>query len=304
MKMNLYLLLGVTCLHMLLAIAILGPYLPNIDEELKKEHLRKIGEGKDETYIRAPFPPSKSNPIGTDADGVDLLSRLIIGTKETLMLVVSITIVRSLLGLLLGVIAANYPYGRAHRILLAWNRFFYGLPAMFAILLILSLPIIALSPNRYIWFVLVIAMVEVGRVGDIYFKEITALTRLPYVESGVMIGNGPIGLLIRYYLPHILPSIIVNFVIELGKAMLLLGQLGFIKIFADQVIKQDDGRRFFIENNSNSWPAVLADSRRFLRNDFYLVFWPSAFIAYTVLTFNLLGEGLRRKFERRVIYNR
>lgn len=228
----------------------------------------------------------------------------IIGTKETLMLVVSITIVRSLIGLLLGVLASINPYGRVHRLLLTWNRFFYGIPAMFAILLILSLPIIALSPNRNIWFVLVIAMVEVGRVGDIYFKEITALTRLPYVESGVMIGNGPIGLLIRYYLPHILPSIIVNFVIELGKAMLLLGQLGFIKIFADQVIKQDDGRRFFIENNSNSWPAVLADSRRFLRNDFYLVFWPSAFIAYTVLTFNLLGEGLRRKFERRVIYNR
>jgi peptide/nickel transport system permease protein len=283
----------------IMIVVIVGPYFPFVD--LEREYVRY---GSDKKIEVPPYPPSELNPIGSDANGIDLLSRIIVGAKETVVIVLIIAIVRFCIGVPLGIIAALVPNGRSDRLLDAWNKFFYGIPTLFAVLLILRLPFIANSEHRNVWFVIVISFIEVGRVGELFKKEMISLSKLPFLEAGIMIGNGPMGLLRRYYIPHMLPSLIVNFVIDLGKVMLVLGQLGFLSIFINQFIQANDEGFHFVVNQSNSWPAILAESRKYIRTAIWVPFWAATAIAFSVFAFNMFGEGLRRKFERRNIYYR
>lgn len=129
-----------------------------------------------------------------------------------------------------------------------FNRFFNGLPTLFATVIIISLPFISHSDNRALYIVLVIAFIDVGRVAYIFQQETNRISKLPYIESGIMVGNGQWRLFYIYYWRNLLPQVIVNFVVDIGRVMILMGQLAFFSIFITQKWVLYDVNVWVIEN--------------------------------------------------------
>lgn len=293
MSRNKALIWGSFFLLLLLLVAFIGPFLPIVDQELERETHRYDENRK---MMKVPFAPSEQNLLGTDGQGVDLLSLIVIGAKETLLIVLVIAIVRYAIAIPIG-IAASSSSGMIYWFVYKWNQIFSALPTLFAAILFIKMPFIVVSENRTLWIILILALLEVGRVSYIIQQQVHALSKTTFVESGRMVGNTALGIYRRYFMPYLIPQVIINFVLDLGKVMLLLGQLGFLSIFISQFFMTYDIGIGILVNQSHTWPQLLADSRNYIRTDFWIPFWPSMAIAFTIITFNLFGEGLRQYFE-------
>jgi peptide/nickel transport system permease protein len=294
MRRNKALIWGSFLLLLLMMLTFIGPLLPIIDQDLERETLRYDENRK---MMKVPFPPSEQNLLGTDGEGVDLLSLIVMGAKETLLIVFVIAVVRYSIAIPIG-IAASSSSGVIYWLVYKWNQIFSALPTLFAAILFIRMPFIVISENRTLWVILILALLEVGRVSYIIHQQVHSLSKTPFVESGRMVGNTALGIYRRYFMPYLIPQIIINFVLDLGKIMLLLGQLGFLSIFISQIFMTYDIGVGMLVNQTNTWPQLLANSRGYIRTDFWIPFWPSMAIAFTIITFNLFGEGLRQHFEK------
>lgn len=295
---NWHLIIGTILLSILLIGTIVGADLPYIKDGLKENRM-VMEDGK---FERAPFPPSSRHLLGTDHDGRDLLSILITGAKDTILLIFAITIIRYGLSLIL--VLLSFIWKNPFTWLINWwNHLSSGLPIIFAAILFITLPIFTFSPNRMIWVVIILALIELGRVSYIMKQKILSIAKTPFVEAGITIGNGPVRFFKNYYVPNLLPDLIVNFCIDLGRVALLLGQLGIFSIFVTQVFVQTSYGFGELRNTSLNWPTLLGNARGDLLKAFWIPFFTASAITYLILTFNILGEGLRRYFEKGGVSN-
>lgn len=291
---NITLWMGILFCSILLFLTVFGPSLPFVTMEIAEPYIIH----DDGTIETPPYAPSDKYLLGTDVDGRELVSLVIVGARETLLLVVIITFVRYVLAIPLAIVASKQE-GIIYWLLNGWNQIFSGLPTLFAAILFLHLPFIEISDHRTVWVIILIALLEVGRVGYIFQQQAYDLSKSVFVEAGVMIGNGKLGIYKRYYLPYLLPQMIVNFVLDLGRVMLILGQLAFFNIFVSQEWVRIELSEWMIVNTYNDWLSMLAGSRRYIRTETWIPLVPVVAIAFSILTFNFLGEGLRRYFEDR-----
>lgn len=290
-------LIGCVMLSFLLIITIIGPFLPFVDRELTDDTVRFHEDGG---FSTAPFPPSWSSPFepfGTDGEGRDLLSLIILGAQDTLLIVLFITIIRYIVAIPLALSAIKQT-GPAYWVLNSWNKVFSALPPIFSAVLLMNMPFLLFSPNRMTWVIIILAFIEVGRVGYILQQEGNLVSKSLYVQAGLTIGNTPAGLYMRYYIPALLPSIITNFFLDLGKVMFLIAQLGVFSIFVSQTWVQLDIAYGELQNASFNWATLLGETRSYLRRETWIVFYPALAITYTIISFYLIGEGLRSHFTR------
>jgi peptide/nickel transport system permease protein len=245
-----------------------------------------------------PYPPSEKNILGSDHEGRDMLSLIVVGTKDTLYIVFVITLVRYLLALPLAFMASKKT-GPAHWILSGWNQLFTALPTLFSAILLMNIPFLVFSENRLLWSIFLIAVIEVGRVAYIFQQQAYSLSKELFVEAGITIGNSPIGLYGRHYLPLMIPQIIVNFFMDLGRVMLLIGQLGLFSIFISQIWIQLDFSKGEILNTSYNWATLLGNARGDMLQAFWIPFYPALAITLTIVAFSLMGEGLSQYFDRK-----
>lgn len=289
--------IGMVMLVLLLVVTIIGPLLPFVDTELTDNTVRFHDEGG---FSTAPFPPSWSDPFepfGTDPEGRDLLSLVILGAQDTIIIVFFIAFIRYVVAVPLALSAIKQS-GPAYWILNSWNRVFSALPPIFSAVLLMNMPFLIFSPNRMTWVIIILAFIEVGRVGYILQQEGNLVSKSLYVQAGLTIGNTPMDLYMRYYLPALLPSIITNFFLDLGKVMFLIAQLGIFSIFVAQSWIQLDVAYGELQNASLNWATLLGETRSYLRRDTWIVFYPALAITYTIISFYLVGEGLRAHFTR------
>ncbi|USK55050.1 ABC transporter permease subunit [Cytobacillus solani] len=291
---NNYLIFGIILAGILAFFTILGPFLPFVDKELKGERITFPEPGKIEM---APFPPSDRFPIGSDRDGRDLLSLLVIGAKDTFFHIFMIVIIRYLIAIPLGLLGLKNK-GFFSWIIKWWNQLFSSFPVVFTTALILCLPILLFNEQRYYWSILIIALVEVGRVSFIIQQQAYVLSQKAFIEAGITIGVKPIRMIISHYFPNIFPSIVVNFFIDAGRVAILIGQLAIINIFISQELIQVNYGQSQIFNTSVDWAILIREARKDVITAIWIPFFPMLLIVLSALTFNTLGEGLRKHFNR------
>ncbi|WP_449538735.1 ABC transporter permease [Ferdinandcohnia sp. Marseille-Q9671] len=287
------LVIGTILLSFIFILAIFGPYFPFIDKELT-EHLYLTYE--DGTMVTPPFPPSEDFLLGSDRQGVDLLSRLVIGTRETLLIIISVVFVRMLVGMLLGMGAFYSRFLKG--VLQIWYQVFSYIPPIFLLVMIVGIPFFLYSPNRPLWFILVLALLEVGRVGDVIHKHVTAISAQPYYEAGIVAGGTPLGLSRRYLLPNMLPQLITLIANELGRTLFLIAQLGIVGIFISVTFENDASGAYYAVNTSDSWPLVLSTVLKDMWGVKIIPFSAIFLISITVLSFYLIGNGLVKKMNK------
>jgi peptide/nickel transport system permease protein len=252
--------LGLMVIVVLASVALLAPLIAPYDPAQQSW-----------TAIRK--PPSAQHWFGTDESGRDLFSRVIYGARASLLAgVVSISIALTF-GVPIGLLAG---YGGR------WIDALIGriTDAMLAVpFLILAIALAAfLGPS------LQNAMIAIGVTATPIFVRLTrgqvmAVKVEDYVEAARAVGNPPVRIALRHILPNILPALIVQATISIATAIIAEASLSFLGL----------GQ----QPPAPSWGSMLNTAQRFLSNAPWMAVWPGLAIFLAVLSFNILGDGLR-----------
>ncbi len=218
-------------------------------------------------------PPSVENIFGTDQYGRDMFSRVVYGSRIALRVGLIVVIIETVIGVALGLIAGYYG-GRANKIILFITDMTWALPPI-----ILALAIITMIGPSLNNVVISIAVVSWAQFTRIVRAKTLAIKNMPFVEAARAFGENDLNIIIRYILPNVMPSIIVITTLALPSAILLTSALGFLGLGAQPPLPD--------------WGVILAEGISFTRRAPWLTYFPGLALVYTVLGFNLIGEGLR-----------
>ena len=218
-------------------------------------------------------PPSQLHWLGTDESGRDLLSRVIFGARASLLAgVVSISIALGL-GVPVGLLAG---YGGAWIDALISRITDAMLACPFLILAIALAAFLGPSLQN--------AMIAIGVTATPIFVRLTrgqvlAVKVEDYVEAARAVGNPPVRIAVKHILPNILPALIVQATISIAAAIIAEASLSFLGL----------GQ----QPPAPSWGSMLNTAQRFLTNAPWMAIWPGLAIFLIVLSFNMVGDGLR-----------
>lgn len=293
--MNNTLKLAIVLLTALFCFVIVGPIIVDLQDP---EDVKQYIIHEDSSIEIPPYPPSELYYLGTDQNGRDILTLLITGGRDTLLLVFVITLLRYIFSVPLG-IAAYKNKGFFHTLIKCLNSFFAMVPILFFAIMVMNLPIFISSPYRFFYVLILLALVESGRVASAIQAHVNQIYYSPYMEGAVVNGSGFFTIIRYYYWRHLRSQLAILFFLDAARVMLLLGQLGFLSMFFAQTWIFDEAIGFLIRNDLHVWPTMLADTRRFLHRDIWIPLWPAIMITYTIFSLQLFGEGLRKQLDKR-----
>ena len=218
-------------------------------------------------------PPSAAHWFGTDEVGNDILTRVIIGARISLLVGIGITFAAALIGVPLGILA-GLAGGRLREIIMRFTDLFLSVPG-----LVLAIALVAaLGPGIGNAMV---ALILVWWPGYVRLAESKALSirEEPFIEAARVAGASRARILWRHVLPNSLSPLIVKMSMDIGQAILAVASLGFIGLGAKPPTPE--------------WGAMISIARGYLPDWWWYAVAPGAFIYLAVLGFNLLGDGLR-----------
>lgn len=217
--------------------------------------------------------PSAAHPFGTDEMGRDILTRMLYGSRVSLMVGVVPTLLSMLLGALLGV-AAGYLGGIADNLIMRLADVVLAFPSMLLAMVIMY----TLGDGLFNIF-LTLAILNWGGVARIVRAETLQLKKREYVDAARVAGVRKATIIRRHILPNCLPTLIVLFTLNVPSAILTESSLSFLGLG--------------IHPPQASWGLMVNAGREYLYNAPWLCFAPGAAILLAVLAFNFLGDGLR-----------
>ena len=253
--------IGGVLLTMMALMAIFAPYLGTVDPQALSP-------------IRRLRWPSAEHWFGTDMLGRDVYSRTIYGARVSLTVGLSVALLASALGLLIGLITGFSRWTDA-----IVMRIMDGLMSIPAILIAIAL--MALTRASLENVIIAITVADVPRVTRLVRGVVLTLRELPFVEAAHASGTGFFRILWRHILPNTLPPLLVQGTFVAASAMLVEAILSFLGAGTPP--------------NIPSWGNIMAEGRSLFQVAYYIVLFPGAFLSITVLAINLLGDGLARR---------
>lgn len=209
--------------------------------------------------------------LGTDTMGRNVASGLMHGAWVSLMIGLVSTTVALAIGVPLGAIAGYYG-GLIDDALMRFTEFFQTIPN-FALAIVL----VAIMQPSITSIVLAIAIVSWPPVARLVRAEFMSLRHREYVEAARLVGQGDLTIILRQILPNTLSPIIVLASLMVATAILLESALSFLGLGDPNVM---------------SWGYMIGAARTVIRQAWWLSFFPGVAILLTVLSLNLVGEGL------------
>ena len=225
-------------------------------------------------------PPSAEHLLGTDEAGRDVLTRLLYGSRVSLMVGIVPTLLSMVIGAVLGVLA-GYLGGVVDSIIMRLADIVLAFPSMLLAMVIMY----TLGDGLFNVF-LTLTLMNWGTVARIARAETLKLKTVDYVEAARSIGMTKWRIIRKHILPNCLPMLIVLFTLNVPSAILTESALSFLGLG--------------IQPPSASWGLMVNTGRQYLFNAPWLSFAPSGAIMLAVLSFNFLGDGLRDAIDPRL----
>ena len=214
-----------------------------------------------------------AHPLGTDAIGRDMLSRLMYGARLSLLIGVAVVAISVIAGTALGLLA-GYVRGVFEIAVMRMMDIILTLPS-----LLLAIVIVAILGPGLVNAMLAVAVVVLPHYVRITRAAVIAEAARDYVTAARMAGAGHWRLMVSEILPNCAAPLIVQASLGISTAILDAAALGFLGLGA--------------QPPSPEWGTMLADAREFVMRAWWVVTFPGLAILVTVLAFNLLGDGLR-----------
>ncbi|XKM40163.1 ABC transporter permease subunit [Rhizobium ruizarguesonis] len=216
---------------------------------------------------------SASFPLGTDAVGRDILSRLIYGARFSLFIGVVVVTLSVISGVLIGLVA-GYFRGKIDTAIMRLMDIILAFPSLLLALVLVAV----LGPG------LTNAMIAISLVNQPHFVRLTRASVISerekeYVIASRVAGAGTFRLMFKTILPNCLGPLIVQATLAFSAAILDAAALGFLGMGAQPPTPE--------------WGTMLAESREFISRAWWVVTFPGLAILITVLAINLMGDGLR-----------
>ena len=223
--------------------------------------------------------PSLAHPLGTDALGRDVWSRTLYGGRISLVVGTVVGVFASTLGLLIGLVSG---YSRIADAVLM--RIMDGLMSIPAILLAIAL--MAVTRATIFTVILAITAVEIPRVVRLVRSVVLTLREQTYIEAAIVVGTRPVRVLRRHILPNTMAPLIVQTTYICAAAMLVESILSFLGAGTPPEVP--------------SWGNIMAEGRTFFQIAPWLILSPGLLLGLTVLSINLVGDGLRGMLDPRI----
>ncbi|WP_152046827.1 ABC transporter permease [Aureimonas psammosilenae] len=225
------------------------------------------------TLEGSPLPPSEKYWLGTDLLGRDLLSRILYGARNSLIIGVVANGAALVIGTLVGVVA-GYFRGVLGTVLMRFTDLMMAFPAL---LLAICLAAV-LRPS--LWIVaLVIALVNWVQVARVVYSETRSLAEREFIAAEKTLGAGSPRILFRHILPHLTSTVIVYGTLGISTTVLLEATLSFLGVG--------------VQPPDASWGNIIFENQTYFQSAPWLVFFPGIAILLLALAFNLVGDGLR-----------
>jgi len=217
--------------------------------------------------------PSLEHPFGTDALGRDVLGRVAYGARYSLAIGVVSVMIALVVGVMLGA-AAGYIGGRAEDVIMRVTDIFSAIPSVLLAIAIVS----SLGKSTFN------LMVAVGVASAPSFVRVARASVLTvrgeeYIESARAIGMRDWKIILVHILPNCLSQIIVQTTLRVASAIISAASLSFLGLG--------------VPAPAPEWGSMLSEGRAYIRDYNYLMIFPGVAIMLTVLSFNLIGDGLR-----------
>ncbi len=250
---------GLLILLLLVAMALAAPLLAPYDPFAVSDNLME--------------PPSGEHIMGTDPLGRDLLSMIIFGSRISLQVGLVAVSIAAVVGTVLGLIA-GYMEGWLDNVIMRFMDVLLAFPGI-----LLALVIIAVLGSGLFNVMIALGIATIPTYTRLVRGSTLSAKQNEYVMAAQAQGANVSRLLFKHILPNVMAPIIVNATLGVAGAILAAAGLSFIGLGPSPPTAE--------------WGAILAQSRQYIRRAWWLVTFPGAAITLTVLSINMVGDGLR-----------
>ena len=224
--------------------------------------------------------PSRAHWLGTDRIGRDVLTRIIAGSRLSLQVAAGAVIMALILGAPLGALG-SYVGGTIDSLV---QRVMEGIMAFPSLVLALALVALAGPSVTMLWFA--IAFSSIPRYARLVRSGVLTQKEREYVDAARAMGQGPMRILVRQILPHIMAPIAVQLTLDFARAISVEASLSYLGLG--------------LSVPYISWGTMIRDAQDFLEVAPWLAIFPGLTLAGVILAFTLVGDAMRDRLDPRM----
>ena len=253
---------------LLIALAILAPYIVPYDAENFFDY--------DSINAR----PSWKHLFGVDPIGRDIFSRILMGARISLTAGFLSVAIGALIGTALGLIA-GYREGWRDRVIMRLCDVLFAFPGI-----LLAIGIVAILGGGMANVIVAVSIFSIPTFARLVRGNTLSLKHLTYVEAARSVGASDWTIVLRHIFPGTIAAVVVYFSLRIGTSIITAASLSFIGMGAQPPTPE--------------WGAMLNEARADMMTSPHVALFPSLAIFFTVLAFNLLGDGLRDALDPKI----
>jgi len=211
--------------------------------------------------------------LGTDQNGRDLMTRILVGGRVSLTIGLLATCVALAIGVGYGAVA-GYLGGRADHVMMRIVDVLYSLPFMFFVIML-----VVFFGRNFVLMFIAVGAIEWLDMARIVRGQTLSIKRQEYVEAAQAMGVSTPAIIRRHVIPNALGPVVVFMTLMVPKVILLESFLSFLGLGVQEPL--------------TSWGVLISEGAKNIQGASWLLIWPSLFLAVTLFCLNFIGDGLR-----------
>ncbi|MFQ5593311.1 MAG: ABC transporter permease [Anaerolineae bacterium] len=219
--------------------------------------------------------------LGTDSLGRDILSRLVYGARVALFVAVVATLFSAVVGVTVGLLAGYYR-GWVDEVVMRLVDMWMSFPPV-----LLAVVLMALLGVGVLKVALAIILVDWTRFARVIRGEVFNIREQDFVEAARAAGMGNLRIVWEEVFPNVVPLLLVLASLEMGLAIVIEALLSFVGLG--------------VKASTPSWGSMISEGLAYFRVAWWGLIFPMAFLIVSVFAFNLLGDGLRKRLDPRMM---
>ena len=268
-KKNKLALFGLIIFALMVFMAIFADFIVDYETEAIKQNMQNRFS-----------PPSKEHFFGTDNFGRDVFARIVFGARISLFVGIITVGISLFFGVLIGA-TAGYFGGKVDNILMRIMDVFLAIPQM-----LMAIAVVAALGTDMFNLLIALSVSQIPRFARIVRSSILTVKGQDYIEAARACGTSNSRIIIKHILPNAIGPITVQATLNVAITILVISALSFVGLG--------------VQPPTPEWGSMMADSKSQLRYHPYLVIIPGIFIGLTVMSLNLIGDGLRDALDPRL----